>query len=65
MANVTGEQSAIQYCPVCKAKVSNIPRDQMTSSGYVSKKTGRVAEETHTYMCNEDKTHRFEINQAR
>ena len=65
MANVSGEQLQILYCPVCKAALGNVPREKMVSSGYVSRKTGFVAAETHTYQCNDDPAHRFEINQAR
>jgi uncharacterized protein with PIN domain len=65
MANLTGKQSEIQFCPVCQGRLSNVPREEMVSAGYKSRKTGEVAPETHTYVCNENRQHRFEINQAR
>ena len=63
MANISGTQPDIKYCPVCKADVVNVPKDKMKSRGYV-RKDGSVSEHTHTYecaVCN----NRFEINQDR
>lgn len=63
MANLSGEQPDVQYCPKCKEKLRNIPRSEMRSRGYI-RKDGTVAEETHTYECTVCKC-RFEINQDR
>ncbi len=63
MANISGPQPRIKYCPICKAYVRNIPRSEMKSKGYV-RRDGSVSESTHTYECSECKT-RFEINQDR
>ena len=63
MANRTGPQPDVKFCPICKANLYNIPRSQMKSKGYVIK-DGSVSDFTHTYECLECKT-RFEINQDR
>ena len=63
MANITGKQPDIQFCPVCTQKLENVPREKMVSKGYV-KKDGTVAEHTHTYICNAC-NNKFEINQDR
>jgi len=63
MANVTGEQLDVTYCPACKGRLANIPRDQMVSGAY-TRADGTVAPETHTYEC-ENCGIRFEINQRR
>jgi hypothetical protein len=65
MANVTGLQPDIKYCPICKGCLTIVKREDMVSAGYVSVKTGLVAEHTHTYKCGADSDHKFEINQAR
>lgn len=63
MANKTGIQPDINFCPKCKGALRNIPRREMKSPGHVGK-DGLVSEHTHTYECCDCKT-RFEINQAR
>lgn len=63
MANRTGEQPDIKYCPACKEILRNIPRKEMKSKGYI-RKNGTVSEHTHTYECLVCKN-RFEINQDR
>jgi len=63
MANKPGPQWDIQYCPVCKATLINVPREQMASRGF-KRRDGTVSEYTHTYYCGECKN-RFEINQQR
>mgnify|MGYP006972340601 CR=1 FL=1 len=63
MANKTGPQLDIKYCPICRANLKNVPRSEMKSPGY-TRKDGTVSEHTHTYECfNCNK--RFEINQDR
>jgi len=63
LANIPGPQSDVKYCPKCKGTLKNVPRDKMTSRGYV-RKDGTVSPHTHTYECLECRT-RFEINQDR
>lgn len=63
MANKTGAQPDIKYCPVCKNELYNVPRDKMRSKGYV-RKDGTVSKYTHTYQCFKC-NNRFEINQDR
>jgi len=63
MANISGPQPDIKYCPVCKAALVNVPREKMLSSGW-KRKDGTVSEHTHTYDCFKCKN-RFEINQQR
>lgn len=56
MANISGEQPDIKYCPICGEKqLRNIPRNEM--------KTNKNSEKpTHTYQCLKCQ-HGFEINQ--
>jgi uncharacterized protein with PIN domain len=63
MANVSGPQPDVQFCPRCKRTLRNIPRHEMTSRAH-RRRDGSVAEHTHTYECRECLT-RFEINQHR
>jgi uncharacterized protein with PIN domain len=63
MANKTGPQPDIKYCPICKEDLKNIPRDKMKSKGYI-RKDGTVSQHTHTYECV-NCGNRFEINQDR
>ena len=63
MANRTGMQPDVKFCPKCKGDLRNIPRSEMKSQGYV-RKDGTVSEHTHTYECFECGT-RYEINQDR
>jgi uncharacterized protein with PIN domain len=63
MANVTGPQPDVLYCPCCKGALRNVPRAEMKSRGYV-RQDGTVSEDTHTYECQSCGT-RFEINQDR
>ncbi len=65
MANVSGPQHEIKHCPICAGELKVVDREDMVSSGYVSRKTGLVADHTHTYKCEKDSNHKFEINQAR
>lgn len=37
MANKPGPQPDVKYYPKCKNDLVNVPRDQMTSRGYVRK----------------------------
>jgi uncharacterized protein with PIN domain len=63
MANRTGPQPEVLFCPTCKGELLNIPRVQMKSKGYV-RKDGTVSQFTHTYKCKEC-GNTFEINQDR
>ncbi len=63
MANVSGPQPDVKFCPICKAEMRNIARSEMASPGY-KRRDGSAAPDTHTYECLECKT-RFEINQRR
>ena len=62
MANISGPQPEVRFCPACQGELRNIPREEMRSR-YV-RRDGRVAEDTHTYECNICHI-RFEINQDR
>lgn len=63
MANLSGPQPDVKFCPSCKQELHNIPRSKMKTKGY-TRRDGTVAEHTHTYECMVCKT-RFEINQDR
>ncbi len=63
MANLSGPQPDIKFCPVCKSELKNVPRSEMKSKGY-ERRDGTVSEHTHTYDCADCKN-RFEINQDR
>lgn len=63
MANVSGPQPEIRYCPSCKEELRNVPRDEMISDGY-TRADGTVSLHTHTYDCKAC-GRRFEINQRR
>lgn len=63
MANRSGPQPDVKYCPKCKAELENVPRNKMKSKGNV-RRDGTVSEHTHTYDCTACKN-RFEINQDR
>lgn len=63
MANKTGVQPDIKFCPKCKGELRNIPRSEMKSKGYI-RKDGSISQYTHTYECPICRT-RFEINQDR
>lgn len=63
MANKSGPQPDIQFCPICKGELENIPREQMKSKGYV-RKDGTVSPDTHSYKCKQC-YNQFEINQDR
>lgn len=63
MANISGPQPDIQFCPVCKNNLRNVLRNEMPSSGHV-RADGTVSEHTHTYECSEC-GNKFEINQDR
>lgn len=64
MANISGPQSDVQFCPKCGGKLRNVPRNEMRSR--VANRANAVPKHTHTYECSADgcKT-RFEINQHR
>jgi uncharacterized protein with PIN domain len=63
MANISGPQLDIKYCPICKGDLHNVPREKMKSRGHI-RSDGTISEHTHTYHClNCDKS--FEINQHR
>ena len=40
MANVSGPQPEIKYCPVCKSDLLNVPRNRMVSKGFVRRDGG-------------------------
>ncbi|MBL7132126.1 MAG: hypothetical protein ISS45_12130 [Candidatus Omnitrophica bacterium] len=63
MANVSGSQPKIKYCPICKGNLRNVPREKMKSRGH-RRRDGSVAAHTHTYECL-GCLNRFEINQDR
>jgi len=63
MANISGFQPDVQYCPACKERLENVPRSDMTSPGY-KRKDGTVSPDTHTYRCMKC-GRKFEINQNR
>ena len=63
MANLSGSQPDVKFCPICKSKLRNVARSEMKSRGYV-RRDGTVAEDTHTYDCTICRM-RFEINQDR
>lgn len=63
MANLSGLQADIKFCPACKGELENVPRSNMKSRAHV-RKDGTVADHTHTYECKECRN-RFEINQDR
>ena len=57
MANISGVQEDVKYCPKCKGNLRNIPRSEMKSNRNSDKPT-------HKYQCLECGTE-FEINQDR
>ncbi len=63
MANVSGPQPDVKYCPSYKSALRNIPREEMKSVGYL-RADGTVSEHTHTYQCITCES-TFEINQDR
>lgn len=63
MANLSGPQPEIKYCPICKSNLRNVPRNEMKSKGHV-RKDGTVSKHTHTYDCSSCRN-RFVINQNR
>lgn len=62
MANVPGAQPDIQYCPVCKEQLRNIPINEMKTRRV--RPDGSVPTHTHSYECRHC-GNRFEINQDR
>ncbi|POZ51263.1 hypothetical protein AADEFJLK_02709 [Methylovulum psychrotolerans] len=65
MANESGPQNDVKYCPACKGTLRNIPREEMTSRGHI-RADGTVSPHTHTYQCIDQNCNiRFEINQQR
>jgi len=63
MANKSGPQPDVKYCPACKGHLPNVPRSEMISPGHI-RKDGTVSPDTHTYKCLQCGI-RFEINQQR
>lgn len=63
MANISGKQSDVRYCPACQKELRNVPRCEMKSRGY-TRADGTVSPETHTYICS-GCGRGFEINQDR
>ncbi len=63
MANISGPQRDVRYCPACKGNLRNVPRSEMTSRGYI-RVDGTVSPDTHTYTCLQCDI-KFEINQQR
>ncbi len=61
MANVSGPQPDVKFCPACKGDLRNLVRSEMRSKGY-KRSDGTVSPDTHSYECRTCK-HRFEINQ--
>lgn len=65
MANISGPQPEVNYCPTCKNLLRNIPRAEMKSRGH-ERTDGSISPDTHTYECTEESCrNRFEINQDR
>jgi uncharacterized protein with PIN domain len=65
MANISGPQPKVKFCPICKGELRNVPRSEMKSGGH-KRKDGTVAPHTHTYACtNTSCMTVFEINQHR
>ena len=65
MANKPGPQPDVKFCPACKSKLENVPREKMVSKGYV-RRNGTVSPHTHTYICKSPECgKKFEINQDR
>ena len=63
MANISGPQPDVKYCPACRAEISNVPRDKMEFQGHM-RVNGTVSPHTHTYICTQC-GRKFEINQDR
>ncbi len=63
MANLTGPQPQVLYCPTCKHDLRNVPREEMRSRPR-RRADGTFPTHTHTYEC-QTCHRRFEINQER
>jgi uncharacterized protein with PIN domain len=63
MANISGSQPEVKYCPYCKSDLRNVLRSEMETRGHV-RKDGTIAPYTHTYICIACKK-KYEINQHR
>ena len=63
MANTSGQQRDVKYCPACKGNLRNVPRSEMTPRGY-TRVDGAASPDTHTYTCLQYGI-KFEINQQR
>ncbi len=50
MANKSGPQPKVKYCPACKGELENVPRSKMKTT--VKNKDGTVPPHTHTYAKN-------------
>jgi hypothetical protein len=65
VANKSGPQPDVKFCPACKSDLENVSQEKMVSQGYV-RKDGTVSPYTHTYARkNEACGKKFEINQDR
>ncbi len=62
MANISGPQHDVRYCPECKGDLENVPRSKMKTR--VTNRDGDVPPHTHTYKCTQC-SNTFEINQHR
>ena len=62
MANISGPQEDVKYCPACKGDLENAPRSKMKTR--VINNDGTVPPHTHTYECLQCGI-KFEINQHR
>ena len=62
MANISGPQPNVKYCPACKSALKNVPRHEMKYP--TTRRDGTVSPHTHTYTCPQC-GRKFEINQDR
>jgi len=62
MANISGPQPDVKYCPACKENLRNVPRSEMKTR--VLNREGIVPPSTHTYICSQCGK-KFEVNQDR
>ena len=62
MANISGPQPDVQFCPFCKEALENVLRNKMKTT--VKNMSDEVPRYTHTYHCPKcGRT--YEINQHR
>ena len=62
MANISGPQDKVKYCPACKGDLRNVLRSEMKNR--ILNRGGIVSPYTHTYICTQC-GRKFEINQDR